>query len=282
MLAKPCRLFARTYIGSPSASVAAAAAASTRVGTSFAAWICGGSPLFTEFISAVGFDAVVIDLQHGVGDLGPMLAAISAAGSPANPGAVTPKKPQAIVRVSQNLDGEIYKALDAGAGALICPMINSAADCESFVRASKYPPDGHRSFGPHRAILGWPGSRGDFVRAANAAVETYAMLETRGAIEDLDGILGIQGLTGVFIGPNDLGLALGHDPTDSPEGEVLAMVEHVLARSHEHGKKAAIFCSDPSTAKRMADAGFDMVVVGMDVAWAAGGAAKALAAAKGP
>ena len=105
---------------------------------------------------------------------------------------------------------------------------------------------------------------------------------SRGAIEDLDGILGIQGLTGVFIGPNDLGLALGHDPTDSPEGEVLAMVEHVLARSHEHGKKAAIFCSDPSTAKRMADAGFDMVVVGMDVAWAAGGAAKALAAAKGP
>lgn len=220
-------------------------------------------------------------LQHGVGDAASMLAAISAAASPSNPGAIPRPRPQAIVRVSQNLDGEIYKALDAGANALICPMINSANDCKQFVRAAKYPPEGHRSFGPHRAILGWPGSRGDFVRAANASVETYAMLETRGAIDELDSILSIEGLSGVFIGPNDLGLALGHDPTDAPEGEVLAMVEHVLARAHSHGKKAAIFCSEPGTAKRMADAGFDMVVVGMDVAWAAGGAAKALAAAKG-
>ena len=76
-------------------------------------------------------------------------------------------------------------------------------------------------------------------------------------------------------------IALGLGQTSSPTGELLAKVEHVLARAHAHGKKAAIFCSEPDTARRMADAGFHMVVVGMDVAWAAGGAAKALASAKG-
>merc|ERR1719321_2041587 len=103
--------------------------------TAYAAWVLGGSPLFTEAIARVGYDAVVLDYQHGVGDLLPMITAVAAA----------PAKPRAVVRIPQLLDGEIYKALDAGADTLICPMINSAAECAAFVSACLYPPAGHRS-----------------------------------------------------------------------------------------------------------------------------------------
>ncbi|EOD20283.1 hypothetical protein EMIHUDRAFT_117636 [Emiliania huxleyi CCMP1516] len=218
-----------------------------------AAWIVGGSPLYTEVIARQGFDAVVVDQQHGTGEVVPLLQAIDAARDAAG------NAPLAVVRIEELSDGAIAKALDAGAAALICPMINSVEECEAFVRATKFPPAGHRSYGPHRAALGWEGSRGDWTRASNACVQS--------ALEDLDAILSVDGLSGIFVGPNDLGLALGHDPTDSPEGEVL--------------EAAAIFCADPATARRMADEGFDLVVAGIDLGWAASGAASALAGVRG-
>lgn len=273
-IAAPELLLRRNYLGTPDP---AAIDSDGTLSCKYAAWIIGGSPFFTEFISGVGYDAIVIDLQHGVGELVPMLAAVTASS------AQKQKQPLPIVRVTQNSDGEIYRALDAGARALICPMINSVRECEQFVRATKYPPGGHRSFGPHRAMLSWAGgSRGDFTRAANAEILTFAMIETRGAIDELDAILSVDGLSGVFIGPNDLGLALGHDPTDAPEGEVLEMIRLVLSRAHTHGKQAAIFCADPVAAKRMAHLGFDLVSTGVDVGWATAGAAAALTAAKAP
>ena len=142
-----------------------------------AAWIVGGSPLYTEVIARQGFDAVVVDQQHGTGEVVPLLQAIDAARDAAG------NAPLAVVRIEELSDGAIAKALDAGAAALICPMINSVEECEAFVRATKFPPAGHRSYGPHRAALGWEGSRGDWTRASNACVQSFAMLETRGAAE---------------------------------------------------------------------------------------------------
>ena len=137
----------------------------------------GCSPLYTEVIARQGFDAVVVDQQHGTGEVVPLLQAIDAARDAAG------NAPLAVVRIEELSDGAIAKALDAGAAALICPMINSVEECETFVRATKFPPAGHRSYGPHRAALGWEGSRGDWTRASNACVQSFAMLETRGAAE---------------------------------------------------------------------------------------------------
>ena len=182
----------------------------------YSCWLATGSPLAAEIIANV-YDAVVIDGQHGIGDTAAMLTALSAAPTP----------PIAIVRVSKLCDGEIAKALDAGAHALICPMINSVKEADAFVKAAMYPPRGHRSFGPHRAILPHiaapTGSLGDWVRNENANVKTFAMIETRGGLDDLEAILQVPGLTGVFIGPNDLSLCLGAEPSSAPEGEVLGV-----------------------------------------------------------
>ena len=239
----------------------------------YSCWLATGSPLAAEIIANV-YDAVVIDGQHGIGDTAAMLTALSAAPTP----------PIAIVRVSKLCDGEIAKALDAGAHALICPMINSVKEADAFVKAAMYPPHGHRSFGPHRAILPHiaapTGSLGDWVRNENANIKTFAMIETRGGLDDLEAILQVPGLTGVFIGPNDLSLCLGAEPSSAPEGEVLQTIERIVNTAHKYGLQAGIFCGEPQTAKRMAALGFDLINVGSDMGFIAGGAAASLAEAR--
>ena len=265
------RSFARALYGE--ATVMAATKSHT---STLAAWMMSGSPLMAENLASLGFDAIVCDFQHGTGDRVPMFQAIAAATVP--PGM---PRPEIIARVSKLCDAEIALALDGGATSLICPMINSVGEAEALVRAAHFPPHGRRSFGPHRT--GWLDASltpGDWVRAQNEAVKTYAMIETRGALEELESILAVPRLSGVFIGPNDLGLVLGHDPSSAPSGEVLRTVETILATAHAAGKQAGIFCADAATCRRMAHKGFDLVSVGADLGWMRSAAAAALKVAR--
>ncbi|GIT54798.1 MAG: hypothetical protein Ct9H300mP16_19580 [Pseudomonadota bacterium] len=122
--------------------------------------------------------------------------------------------------------GIVGKLLDAGAVGLICPMINSGQDAADLVRFALYAPDGERSFGPTRAIL----AHGpDYPRVANAQIVTFAMVETTRALEALDDIVATPGLTGVYVGPSDLSLSMGHIPKlDHDEPEVVAAIQRIL------------------------------------------------------
>src|SRR3712207_138583 len=130
-------------------------------------------------------------------------------------------------RVNWNDPGTIMKLLDAGCYGVICPMIEGRADAEAFVGACRYPPEGYRSYGPFRASLyGGP----DYAANANETVVTMAMIETRAALDDLDGILSVPGLDAVFVGPSDLGQSLGFGPgMDREEPELVEAI-----RSEEH------------------------------------------------
>src|SRR5258708_4412539 len=106
----------------------------------------GGIPsgFSAEIMAHMGWDSLVVGTQHGGVGYETMVAmrrGISTTG-------VTP-----MVRVPWNNPGDIMKALDAGAYGIICPMINSRAECESFVGACRYAPRGYRSSGPIRATL---------------------------------------------------------------------------------------------------------------------------------
>ena len=102
------------------------------------------------------------------------------------------------------------------------------------------------------------------------------MIETKSAVENLDDILSVENLSGIFIGPNDLGLSLGFQPTSSPQGEVLKTVLAIGKRARERNKIAGIFCSDLETAKSMANAGFNFVVYGSDLGFTLAGSIEAL------
>jgi 4-hydroxy-2-oxoheptanedioate aldolase len=192
-------------------------------------------------------------MQHGVVDyhaLVPMLQAIS----------TTPTVP--IVRVPWLEPGILMKALDAGAYAVICPMVNSRVDAQNLVAWTHYAPRGMRSFGPVRATI-YAGN--DYPQHANDTIVTFAMIETAAALDRLDDILSVEGLDAVYIGPSDLSLSLGCRPVlDDVDAPAVQAIAHILARAKAHGVRAAVHNLSPAVAKARAAMGFDLVTVSSD------------------
>jgi 4-hydroxy-2-oxoheptanedioate aldolase len=221
--------------------------------TALSGWVGFSSPYVAEILGHSGFDAVVLDLQHGPFYLDgavPMLQAISA----------TSAVP--IARCSGNNFAEINKLLDAGAYGIICPMIETADDARKFVSACRYPPLGTRSYGPTRGIL-YGG--GDYFEHANTTIITYGMIETPQAMANLDEICAVPGLDGVLIGPSDLSLALGVGPIPNHQAEPLkGAIEKIYAAAGKNGKMTAIFCAQPNFAVDMKKMGFDLIAPGND------------------
>lgn len=218
-------------------------------------WLSADSPYLAETLSHAGFDAVTVDVQHGMFGLGRAVTLLQAIGSgPATPFARAPSRDAAA----------IGKLLDAGALAIICPGIDDACQAADFVAMCRYPPTGVRSFGPARANLP---PVADYVRSADAAVMTWAMIESIPAMQHLDEIVAVKGLDGVYVGPNDLALALGEaagSSTLSPQVE--AALDRVVAAAHTAGILAGSFCADGLTARRLIDRGYDLVTPGNDMA----------------
>lgn len=216
-------------------------------------WLGIPSSLSAEILGLSGFDSVTVDLQHGMIAFDaalPMLQALSAT-------AAIP-----LVRVPSNNGPQIMSLLDAGAYGVICPMISTADQAAAFVSACRYPPKGDRSFGPSRAIL-YGGD--DYYQHANDTILTLAMIETQQGLDQLDEILAVDGLDGIFIGPNDLSLALGQAPSSEPKADVVVKaIAHILARAQVHGKIPGIFCSSGQAAAMRIQQGFKFVVPGND------------------
>jgi 4-hydroxy-2-oxoheptanedioate aldolase len=169
-----------------------------------------------------------------------------------------------IVRVPWLEPGIIGKVLDGGAWGLICPMINTAAQCADLVQFAKYPPVGARSNGPIRFTN--YGAPSNYQSIANDEVIILPMIETREAIANLEAILDTPGITGVYIGPSDLGFSHGLVPKlDREEPEMLAIFDRIIAECSKRGLVAGIQCNDASYAVRAAAMGFKMVTLANDI-----------------
>jgi 4-hydroxy-2-oxoheptanedioate aldolase len=217
-------------------------------------WCALPSPVTAEIMARQGFDLMTVDLQHGLIDY-PMaltiLQAIQALPAPV------------MARVPWNEPGIIAKCLDAGFAGLISPMINTAEDAQRLVQATRYAPLGSRSFGPTRANLVYgPG----YVKTANDTVVILAMIETREALQNLDAILQTPGLDGVYVGPSDLGLSLGYEPTLDPTApEVLHAIAEIATRAKAAGRIAGCHTGSPAMIRRSFALGFDFASLLTDV-----------------
>lgn len=230
-------------------------------------WLAIPSGYSAEIAGHQGYDAVTVDMQHGMIDFANALSMLQALSS-------TPAVP--LARVACNDPAQIMRLLDAGAWGIICPMISSAEQARQFVSACRYPPLGTRSFGPARALL-YGGK--DYPQYANSEILTLAMIETREGLANLDAILDTAGLDGVFIGPNDLSLTLtGSACAESQHPDMLAAIELVLARSRAHGKVAGIFCTSGEAAAARLAQGFQLVTPANDVMQLGRAAREAIAA----
>tara|TARA_B100001250_G_scaffold269585_1_gene232661 strand:- start:5089 stop:5880 length:792 start_codon:yes stop_codon:yes gene_type:complete len=225
----------------------------------------------SEVMAKIGWDSLTIDMQHGVVDYPNALQMYQGI-------ATTDVVPMA--RVNWNEPGPIMKILDAGCYGIICPMINNRKEAEKFVQSCMYPPRGYRSFGPIRATI-YAGS--DYGKYANDEIVKIAMIETKEALDNLDEIMSTPDLDGIYIGPADLSIALGNEPSfDKPESDP---VYPTIMKILEHAKKNDIFAGihnmTAEYAKKMIDKGFQFVTIGSDIRYMTNGAKKDIEYLKG-
>ena len=229
-------------------------------------WLAIGNSFSAEVMAHQGWDTLTIDLQHGVIDDAAMVSMLQAISTTAT---------VPIVRVPWLEPGIIMKSLDAGAYGLICPMVNTREDAQKFVAWTNYAPKGTRSFGPIRALL-YGGA--DYAAQANDTVVRFAMIETAQALDNLEGILSVEGLDAIYIGPSDLSLALGCRPVfDDVDPPVAQAMDHILERAKAHGVQAGVHNGIAEGALARIAKGFRFVTVGSDARLMAAGSQQVLA-----
>ncbi len=159
------------------------------------------TPGIGHILKAASLDFAFLDLEHsgfGMGDLKALLAYFDAAGLPV------------ILRPPSKAGHHISRALDAGAGALLLPMVGSAGEARDLVRAMRYPPAGRRGvalgMAHDRYRTGEPRRK---LAAANRANVMVALIETVDGLEDVEAIAGTRGVDALWIGHFDLSASMG-------------------------------------------------------------------------
>jgi 4-hydroxy-2-oxoheptanedioate aldolase len=225
------------------------------------AWLAIPSIFSAEMMGQQGWDSLTIDMQHGQADyaaLVQMLVAVSTG----------PSVP--LVRVPWNNPGDVGRALDAGVYGVICPNVETVEECRKFVSACRYPPQGTRSIGPHRATI-YAGS--DYVAKANESLLAIVQIESRLAVENVDAIAKVEGLDMLYVGPSDLAFSMGRPPRlDTDDPEIVKAIDEILAAAKRAGLKSGIYCATVEYGKRMAAKGFDLVTIVNDQTLIAAGA----------
>jgi 4-hydroxy-2-oxoheptanedioate aldolase len=216
-------------------------------------WITLPGSLAAEMLAHQGWDSLTVDLQHGGSDFASMCAMFAA---------ISTTDTVPLMRVAWNTPGDVMRALDAGAYGVICPNVESVEECERFVGACHYPPDGYRSYGPKRGLLyGGP----DYIHHADKTILAIIQIETLKGLQNVDDIAKVRGLDMLYIGPSDLALALGREARQNPtDPVVLDAVGKILAAARKAGLKAGMHCTSAEYARKMIEKGFDFVTVTSD------------------
>ena len=233
------------------------------------AWLSIPNSFTAELVARTDFDYVCVDTQHGLSDYSAvpwMLQAI-------NLGTATP-----VVRVPWNEPGIIGKCLDAGARAVIIPMVNTREQAEAAVGACRYAPAGARSYGPTR-VSRQEGA--DYFDNANADTAVIPMIETREALANIDAILSVPGVDAIYVGPADLSISLGIEPGNNDGNPVFDdAYATILAACERHGVVPGCHTLAALGTRRV-EQGFRMVTVHNDALGLARSAKDDLATARG-
>jgi 4-hydroxy-2-oxoheptanedioate aldolase len=191
-------------------------------------------------LARTGADFVVLDLQHGAvgeSDLPGVTAAVVAAGS------------VPLVRTRSPHPADVGRPLDLGAHGVVVPSVRDAGHARDVVASCRYGPVGTRSIG----------------RLSGGSDEPLVvlMVETAGALDDLDAILAIEGLDGVYVGPGDLSLSLGRADEGSRD-HVRGVVSSIVARAVAAGVPVGVHAFSGSEAAAYAAEGATIVTAAMD------------------
>lgn len=210
-------------------------------------WVVGPTIIGPEEFAQAGYDYVGFDIQHGYlddADVALLLRRLEHV-----PIATA-------VRVPSTDPAPIGRVLDAGADAVIVAMVESAEQAAAAVAATRYAPAGVRSYGPLRAGLGRDPAEHE------ARVSVFVMIESAPGLAAAEEICAVAGLAGVYVGPADLAISLGHTPAEAwSASAVQDAIARVAATATSAGLVAAIHAGGAENAKKMAELGFRMLTL---------------------
>lgn len=218
-------------------------------------WSSFAHPYPLEMVATAGFDWIVIDGEHAPNDLQTITAQLQV---------LEGKHAHAVVRIPTGNDWLVKQVLDAGAQTVLVPMVDTAEQAAELVRAMRYPPHGIRGAGAAGARASGFGAITDYVQTANDEVCLIVQVETRRGMKNLDAILAVEGVDGVFIGPADLAADMGH-PGNSDAEDVKDAIKEMLGRIKASDKAAGILGVSEAATQNYVDWGAEFLAVGVDV-----------------
>ena len=193
-----------------------------------------------EVVARTGPDFVVVDLQHGAvteAELPGVAAAIKAAGT------------VPLVRTRSSVFADVGRPLDLGASGVIVPNVRDAHHAREVVAATRYAPAGGRSIG----------------RLSGGAEKplVIVMVETATALDDLDAVLGVEGLDGIYVGPGDLSLSLALNAADR-SADLRDVLSSIISRAVSAGVPVGVHAYNGEDAASYAAEGATIVTVAVD------------------
>ena len=207
-------------------------------------------PAIVEIARLAGFDWLWIDGEHGsFNEISAATAcAVNAVGSPT------------FVRLPDRSATAIKRFLDIGCDGIILPQVSSAAEVDEIARAALYPPRGERSVGIARA-QGYGSRFAECLRTQDYAI--IVQIETAAGVKNAEAIVAHAAVDAVVIGPYDLSGSFGV-PGEVDSSHVVESIAAVQALCRGAGKPCGIFSATAEKAKVYAEAGFDLIAVGID------------------
>jgi len=218
----------------------------------YGGWLMEGYDRAVEAYELAGFDYVGFDCQHSLLDEAAAGALIRRFSSPEH---------AMIARANSQAPAGIGKLLDAGADAVIVPMVNNPEEAARIVEAFRYPPRGGRSFGPILSGMG----------AGPAEIEARAlcivMIETAEGLEKVDEIAAVDGVDGFYVGPADLSIGLGLPYAGAfTTDQLVPAFERIRAACDKHGVVLGAHASSADSAHRWVDLGCQFVSLNSNIA----------------
>jgi len=210
------------------------------------------STISVEGFARAGYDFVVLDLQHGTFGYEFAQNAVQL---------LDVLGVESLLRLTIDELALVPRLLDFGASGIVVASVDDAATIAAALMATRYQPDGTRSYGQQRK-----GLKAEPADVSTVQPAVWAMIETRSGLENVESIAAVPGLSGLLIGPSDLGLALGLGPSAGPaDVQWSEAIEHIRLAARKYNISACMVVGDGASAAQWARAGFDRVLIGSDI-----------------
>jgi 2,4-dihydroxyhept-2-enedioate aldolase (EC 4.1.2.-) len=217
-------------------------------------WLGLANSYSAEVVAGAGFHWLLIDGEHAPNDVRSVLSQLQV---------IAPYPSHPVVRPPWNDAVIIKQLLDTGAQTLLIPMVQNADDASNAVKACRYPPQGVRGVGSALARASRWNRVPDYLKQADEQMCVLVQIETREGVANLDEILAVEGVDGVFIGPADLSADMGYMGSPS-HPEVQATIDRCIDKILAANKAPGILMADESLAQRYLERGALFVAVGVD------------------